>query len=209
MKITSTFPESIDLQAGEINVRDVVVAPMEKTNIHNHHDRECWSVTSGEGLLSSGTQHVVIGAGDHVEFAPFEAHMIANRKGEELRFTTYWFVDWEAVLSEPERIPSSSGRLMIGTAFPSPNGPLHLGHLSGPFLMADIFRRCCILTGTESFAYCGTFGNTNHIDRTAIAKGTTYENLVARSEVVIRQDLELFETYYDNFLSHVPSSAAF
>ena len=66
-----------------------------------------------------------------------------------------------------------------------------------------------MLTGTESFSYCGTFGNTNHIDRTAIAKGTIYENLVERSEDVIRQDLELFATHYDDFLPHVPSSATF
>ncbi|WP_338525883.1 class I tRNA ligase family protein [Pseudomonas batumici] len=209
MKITRAFPESIDLQADEINTRDMLVAPHARTSIHNHHDRECWSITSGEGLLSSGNRHVVVGAGDHVEFAPFETHMIANSADEELRFTTHWFTDWEAILSEPERSPGPDGRVMIGAAFPSPNGPLHLGHLSGPFLMADILRRCCELTGTQSFTYCGTFGNTNHIDRTAIAQGTTYESLVARSEDLIRQDLELFETHYDDFLPHQPSSAAF
>ncbi|NTZ87348.1 cupin domain-containing protein [Burkholderia metallica] len=209
MKITDTIPEIIDQRAAEIHIREMVVAPEGKTRIHNHHDRECWSMTSGEGFLSSGDRHIPIHAGEHVEFAPFETHTITNRGSEELRFTARWFADWDAVLSQPESSFDPGDRLMIGAAFPSPNGPLHLGHLSGPFLMADILRRCCVLTGVDSFSYCGTFGNTNHIDRTAIARGTTYENLVTRSEDAIRQDLALFQAQYDDFLPHVPSSATF
>ncbi|GAC1405717.1 MAG: hypothetical protein NVSMB6_00730 [Burkholderiaceae bacterium] len=209
MKITNTFPESIDVQSDQINTRDIVVAPAGKTNTHNHHDREFWRITAGEGLLSSGSRQVTIRPGDHLELTPFEAHTVANKGTEELRFTTYWYADWNSVLVESDRCPISDGRLIIETAFPTPNGPLHLGHLSGAYLISDIFQRCCELIGTDSFSYCGTYGHTNHIEKMAIARDTTYADLVARSEHVIRQDLELFQAHYDDFLPHAPTSAAF
>lgn len=209
MKLTSTFPQSFDLQADHINVRDITVAPSEKTNIHNHHDRECWSVLSGEGMLSSGTQQVTIRPGDHVELMPFEAHTVKNRGAEDLRFTTHWYVDWDAIAGEGASSSQIGGRLMIETAFPTPNGPLHLGHLSGAYLMADVLKRCCELTGTDSFSYCGTYGHTNHIDKTAATKGTTYAELVASSESIIVKDLEIFQAEYDAFLPHAPTSDAF
>lgn len=209
MKITNTFPESIHVHDGEVNTRDIVVPPSEKTNIHNHHDSEFWSITAGEGVLSSGSRQVALRPGDHLELAPFEAHTVANKGTGDLRFTTRWYVDWKAVLAESDRCPISGGRLMIETAFPTPNGPLHLGHLSGAYLMSDILQRCCELTGTESFSYCGTYGHTNHIDRTAVARDTTSADLVAWSEPVIVQDLALFQARYDDFLPHAPASAAF
>jgi len=208
MKITSAFPESFNLPADDINRRDMLVVPSAKTKLHNHHDRECWSVTAGEGLLSSGNQQITIRPGDYVELMPFDAHTVESQGSEDLRFTTHWYVDWKAVLSEAN-MGLLPGKVMIETAFPTPNGPLHLGHLSGAYLMSDIFKRCCELTGTESFSYCGTYGHTNHIDKTAAAWGTSYAELVARSECTIRDDLDLFQARYDDFLPHVPSSAVF
>ncbi|MGL5127619.1 MAG: class I tRNA ligase family protein [Aeromonas popoffii] len=207
MKITNTFPESIDVDG--VNVREMTVAPKSKTQIHNHHDRECWSITQGEGLLSSGLQHFRVSAGDHIEFAPFETHMISNDGEQDLCFTTHWFTDWEYIVDEPENKEADDGTLLIGSAFPSPNGPLHLGHLSGPFLMGDIMRRSYSLGGGKTFSYCGTFGNTNHIDRTAEARGVTYDDLVERSENTILSDLDLFHAHYDSFLPHEPTTVDF
>ncbi|CAI8776552.1 hypothetical protein EMIT0347P_10653 [Pseudomonas sp. IT-347P] len=209
MKITRTFPQSFAPQYGQINVRDITVAPLQKTNIHNHHDRECWSVLSGEGVLTSGAQRVTLRAGDHVVFMPFEEHTVENQGAEDLRFTSRWFVDWSAVADESESTASVKEHVLIETAFPTPNGPLHLGHLSGAYLMADILKRCCELTGTDAFAYCGTYGHTNHIDKTAAAKGLTYDDLVASCESVIGNDLAMFQIEYDAFLPHVPTSEAF
>lgn len=209
MKLANTFPESFDAHAAGINVRDMAVAPRRKTNIHNHHDRECWSVTAGEGLLFSGNQRVTIRTGDHIEFKPFDSHTVESCGAEDLRFTTRWYTDWEAVLSEADHLPLSDGKVMIETAFPTPNGPLHLGHLSGAYLMSDILRRCCELTGTEAFSYSGTYGHTNHIDKTAAAKGRSYAELVSQSECTIGQGLDLFQARYEDFLPHFPSSPAF
>ncbi|WP_065259413.1 class I tRNA ligase family protein [Pseudomonas bananamidigenes] len=209
MKITRTFPASFDVSSGQMNARDITVAPSQSTRIHNHHDSECWKVLSGEGVLTSGSRQFTIRAGDHVEFQPFEAHTVENRSGEALRFTSYWHVDHAALADRERAAMPDDGHLLIETAFPTPNGPLHLGHLSGAYLLADVFKRCCELTGTDAFAYCGTYGHTNHIDKTAIARGTTYTGLVESCESVIVNDLQSFQVEYDAFLPHVPDSPDF
>lgn len=38
---------------------------------------------------------------------------------------------------------------------PTPNGDLHLGHLSGPYLRADIYARYCRMLGHETYYLCG------------------------------------------------------
>jgi len=209
MKITSTFPRSFNLDADSINVKDITVAPSEKTRIHNHHDRECWSVVRGEGVVFSCGRQATIRAGDHIEFMPFEEHTVENRGSEDLCFTTHWYPDWDAIFTDEESFPIADKHTLIETAFPTPNGPLHLGHLSGAYLLSDVFKRCCQLTGIDSFSYCGTYGHTNHIDKTAAARGTTYADLVKRSEDVIVKDLERFQAEYDEFLHHAPGAASF
>lgn len=209
MKITRTFPASFDLQSGQMNARDITVAPSKSTRIHNHHDSECWTILSGEGVLTSGSRQLTIRAGDHVEFQPFEAHTVENRGSEDLRFTSFWYVDQEALADRDTAAVPGGGHLLIETAFPTPNGPLHLGHLSGAYLLADVLKRCCELTGVDNFAYCGTYGHTNHIDKTATARGTTYTGLVESCEAVIGKDLQLFQVEYDAFLPHVPDSPDF
>lgn len=206
MKLLSIMPDLGDPRFGEIHCRDVVVSPSAATRLHNHHDREVWSIISGSGCLTSGTRQITVHAGDHVEFTPFESHSIENSGVEDLRFTARWFVDWDALTAAQDETSMASDQVMIEAAFPTPNGPLHLGHLSGAYLLADIHARCASLLGARTFTYSGTYGHTNHILRTAGKKGTTYDALVATSEATIREDLALFQAQYDAFLPHQPAT---
>ncbi|MFB9143000.1 class I tRNA ligase family protein [Vibrio artabrorum] len=209
MKITKKIPDSFKTKTNKINTRDLVIPPSEKTNIHNHHDREYWSVKSGEGVLYSNNKKVKLTSGDYIEFSPFEAHTVENLGNEDFCFTSYWYVDWESLLAVFDQEQQFDSKLMIETAFPTPNGPLHLGHLSGAYLISDIQKRCCELIGIEYFSYCGTYGHTNHIDKTAICQKVSYDNLVSRSEEAIFTALERFQVNYNSFLPHFPSSEEF
>ncbi|HEV3076738.1 MAG TPA: class I tRNA ligase family protein, partial [Thermoanaerobaculia bacterium] len=42
-------------------------------------------------------------------------------------------------------------RVLITATPPTPNGDLHVGHLSGPYLAADVYKRYCRLAGREAF----------------------------------------------------------
>jgi methionyl-tRNA synthetase len=99
--------------------------------------------------------------------------------------------------------------LLIGAAFPTPNGPLHLGHLLGPYFSADIMHKTSLLYGQQSKFYCGTFGHQNHMDRTAKSKNIFYEDLAKSSENFIIESFRLFGLEIHSFLEHYPSGAPY
>lgn len=47
-------------------------------------------------------------------------------------------------------------KYLITSALPYPNGPLHLGHVAGVFLPADITYRWRKAMGDEVISICGT-----------------------------------------------------
>ena len=49
-----------------------------------------------------------------------------------------------------------SERIFIGVAWPYANGPLHLGHVAGAYLPADIFARYHRLKGNEVLMVSGS-----------------------------------------------------
>lgn len=54
-------------------------------------------------------------------------------------------------------------RVLVIAAPPTPNGDLHLGHLCGPYLAADICTRYLRLRGSEVHSYCGTDDNQSDV----------------------------------------------
>ena len=51
---------------------------------------------------------------------------------------------------------SKKKKYLITSALPYANGPLHLGHLAGAYLPADIYARYCRLTGRDVLYICGS-----------------------------------------------------
>jgi methionyl-tRNA synthetase len=62
-------------------------------------------------------------------------------------------------------------RIMVTAAPPTPNGDLHLGHLSGPYLAADILTRYLRLRGTDAHYMCGSDDNCNYVHTNAARLG--------------------------------------
>lgn len=62
-------------------------------------------------------------------------------------------------------------RLLITAAPPTPNGDLHLGHLSGPYSGADILTRACRLTGLDAFFLTGSDLHQSYVPAKAAAMG--------------------------------------
>lgn len=61
---------------------------------------------------------------------------------------------------------------------PTPNGGLHVGHLSGPFLSADVFARASRLQGTKVFTSCYSDMNQTYVRVTAARQGRDPHELV-------------------------------
>ena len=47
-------------------------------------------------------------------------------------------------------------RIIVTSALPYANGPIHLGHLAGAYLPADIFVRYSRLKGANIIYICGS-----------------------------------------------------
>lgn len=71
-------------------------------------------------------------------------------------------------------------RILIGVAWPYANGPLHLGHLAGAYLPADIFARFNRLKGNEVLMVSGSDQHGTPITVRAEQEGNTPAEVAAR-----------------------------
>jgi methionyl-tRNA synthetase len=73
-----------------------------------------------------------------------------------------------------------SEKIFIGVAWPYANGPLHLGHVAGAYLPADIFARFNRIKGNEVLMVSGSDQHGTPITIRAEQEKTTPANIVAR-----------------------------
>lgn len=90
-------------------------------------------------------------------------------------------------------------RYLVTSALPYANGPLHLGHLAGAYLPADIYVRFLRLMGEDVVFVCGTDEHGVPITLTAERQGRTPREVVDEYHEVIRRDFESFGIGFDNF----------
>ncbi len=83
-----------------------------------------------------------------------------------------------------------SERIFIGVAWPYANGPLHLGHIAGAYLPADIFARYHRIKGNEVLMVSGSDQHGTPITITAEQEGRTPEEAAAHYH---RQFLDCWE----------------
>ena len=69
-------------------------------------------------------------------------------------------------------------RYLVTSALPYANGPLHIGHLTGAYLPADIFVRFLRLTGKEVVWVCGSDEHGAAITVKARKENTTPEDII-------------------------------
>ncbi len=105
-------------------------------------------------------------------------------------------------------------RTLITAALPYANGEIHLGHLAGAYLPADVYARFLRLRGEDVLFICGTDEYGVPITLTAERKGITPKELVDRNYASIRSSFEAFGMTFDNFSQtsraiHTETSQAF
>lgn len=82
---------------------------------------------------------------------------------------------------------------------PTPNGDLHLGHLSGPYLGADIYSRCLRQAGGRTSYVTSTDDHQTYVDTTAQRLGTTPEQLIQTSREEIGASLRAYSIVLAHF----------
>ena len=90
-------------------------------------------------------------------------------------------------------------RYTITTALPYTNGPIHIGHLAGVYVPADIYARYLRLTGND-VAFIG--GSDEHgvpITIKAKNEGVSPQDIVDKYHAIIKKSFEDFGITYDNY----------
>ena len=90
-------------------------------------------------------------------------------------------------------------RTLVTSALPYANGDIHLGHLAGAYLPADIFVRYLRLRGEPVLYICGSDEYGVPITLTAEKQGISPKELVDRNHASIRDSFAAFGISFDNF----------
>ncbi|WIM94999.1 class I tRNA ligase family protein [Actinoplanes oblitus] len=92
-------------------------------------------------------------------------------------------------------------RLMIVAPGPTANGDLHLGHLAGPFLAADICARYARAVGQDVLFGTGIHSTQNYIVTTARRLNEVPEELRERAVGLVRESLATLRVQADGFVT--------
>lgn len=132
----------ISLEGSAATLLSCVLETDGQSEAHNHYERELFLFISGHGRVRSGKSTVGVAAGDAIGFDAFENHIIENIGTDApLRFlSVYWPVEENGhdAIGVAEGVDRAA---LVFSTPPTPNGDLHLGHISGPYLAADILKR--------------------------------------------------------------------
>ena len=88
-------------------------------------------------------------------------------------------------------------RTLITAALPYANGPVHIGHLAGVYIPADIYARYLRLKGEEVLFVCGSDEHGVPIAIKAKKEGVFPQDIVDRYHGIIKDSFERFGVTFD------------
>lgn len=91
----------------------------------------------------------------------------------------------------------SKNRYTITSALPYANGPLHIGHLAGAYIPADIFVRFLRLQGKDVVYVCGSDEHGAAITIKAKKEGVTPKEIIDQYNKQIKESFEEFGISFD------------
>ena len=91
----------------------------------------------------------------------------------------------------------SERKIFIGAAWPYANGPLHLGHIAGCLLPADIFARYCRMKGYDTLFVSGSDMHGTPITVTADKESTSPKEVAERNHASILETISALRISYD------------
>ena len=90
-------------------------------------------------------------------------------------------------------------KLLVTSALPYANGPLHIGHLAGAYLPADIFVRYHRLKGSDVVYICGSDEHGVAITIRAEQEGVNPQDIIDRYHPLNKRSFERIGMSFDNY----------
>ncbi|HEY5921516.1 MAG TPA: class I tRNA ligase family protein, partial [Kofleriaceae bacterium] len=162
-----------------------------RTILHSHDPAETFIVSRGNGTITIDGHSETVTAGDVIYLPPGSVHELRNDSStEELGFVSiFWKARVDAKLDPTPRLVVPSP--------PTPNGPLHLGHLAGPYLLADVLRRYYRMHGVTATLVCLVDDHQSYVADRALAEGREPAELAAHFRDRIVATLDRFHARPD------------
>jgi methionyl-tRNA synthetase len=99
----------------------------------------------------------------------------------------------------PSKEKLMSKRYTITAALPYTNGPIHIGHLAGVYVPADIYARFQRLQGQDVAFICGSDEHGVPITIKAKKEGVSPQDIVDKYHAIIKQSFLDFGISFDNY----------
>lgn len=93
----------------------------------------------------------------------------------------------------------SPSRYTITAALPYTNGPIHIGHLAGVYVPADIYARYLRSIGKDVAFVCGSDEHGVAISMKAKKEGVTPKDIIDKYHAIIKQSFMDFGITFDNY----------
>ncbi len=94
---------------------------------------------------------------------------------------------------------NSAQRYTITAALPYTNGPIHIGHLAGVYVPADIYARYLRLIGNDVAFICGSDEHGVAIPMRAKKEGVSPKEIIDKYHALIKQSFKDFGISFDNY----------
>lgn len=183
------------------------IAPGGETAPHRHDEAEAFLILAGEGEVIGADGPRPVGPGSFVMFEPFEEHILRNLGEGELRFLDLYWRDHELAAAAARTQEPAAGPTFIFSAPPTPNGDLHIGHLSGPYLAADALVRYLRMTGAETYHITSSDDFQHSVVEQARKEGKTEAEVSLGYTAEIRSTLAAMDVIIDQFTIPVTDEA--
>jgi methionyl-tRNA synthetase len=90
-------------------------------------------------------------------------------------------------------------KILVTAALPYANGPLHIGHLAGAYIPADVYVRYKRLKGSDVLFICGSDEHGVPITIRADREKVSPEEIVDRYHNIMKQSFERMGVAFDNY----------
>ncbi|CAM3591357.1 class I tRNA ligase family protein [Kibdelosporangium persicum] len=164
------------------------VPPGVTSKLHCHQDGELFLVLGGTAEVLVEDKTAEVRTGDVIHLPAFHTHGIRNTSAEPFDIVSVYWEDIDLAVRNLAEL-GQPGRTLLFCPPVTPNGGLHLGHLSGPYLRADLFARALRGTGRDALVITGTDDHQSFVATAAHRLGRTPEAVAAEAGESIKATL--------------------
>ncbi|QPN47422.1 class I tRNA ligase family protein [Priestia aryabhattai] len=170
----------------------VTLSAGKRSRPHQHHEHETFIILQGSGRFVQAGRQAPVVPGDVLYIEPFSEHYVEADPHNDVEFMSIW---WETK-DQPRALDSTS--YLIFTPPPTPNGDLHLGHICGPYIAADVIRRQLRHLGKQAHLVVGTDKSQSYVDLKARQRGESAQALFNHYADSIMQTFHQAGMEYDS-----------